>query len=207
MLRSRAVYDWKPGNRSRMVRFYRQFIQPGDLCFDLGAHVGNRTRSWRDLGARVISIEPQPRCLDVLNNRFGRDKHVVIVPKAVASTARELTFHINPGSPTISTLRDRSWQEMMAGYEAFLAGRRPALAPLPVQYVDYARWQEKTFETAAFRRQLDYWKGVLAGDLPVLELAACRADVARNLSPDAALERAFLVLSDLRPRARAASVR
>ena len=116
MLRSRAVYDWKPGNRSRMVRFYRQFIQPGDLCFDLGAHVGNRTRSWRDLGARVISIEPQPRCLNILNNRFGRDEHVVIVPKAVASTARELTFHINPGSPTISTLRDRSWQEMMAGY-------------------------------------------------------------------------------------------
>lgn len=116
MLRSRAIYNWKPGNRGRMNRFYGQFIQHGNLCFDLGAHVGNRTRSWRDLGAKVIAIEPQPRCLSLLHTRFGQDGQVVILPKAVAANPGKLTLYINAGSPTISTLRDRSWQEMMAGY-------------------------------------------------------------------------------------------
>ena len=33
---------------------------PGDLVFDIGAHVGDRVAAFRRLGARVVAVEPQP---------------------------------------------------------------------------------------------------------------------------------------------------
>jgi hypothetical protein len=35
VLRSLLIYYAIPGRRRRMRRFYRQFAQPGDLCFDI----------------------------------------------------------------------------------------------------------------------------------------------------------------------------
>jgi FkbM family methyltransferase len=34
-------------------------LRPGDLAFDIGAHVGNRTRAMLAAGARVVALEPQ----------------------------------------------------------------------------------------------------------------------------------------------------
>ncbi len=118
ILRSRAIYFWKPGNLRRMRRFYQAFIQPGDLCFDLGAHLGNRTTVWRQLGARIVAVEPQPRCVDALQRRFGGDQNVFILPMAVTRQSGRAILHINSASPTISTLRDATWQKYMAGFSS-----------------------------------------------------------------------------------------
>jgi FkbM family methyltransferase len=37
-----------------------EFVQPGDLAFDVGANIGVRTELMLDLGARVVAFEPQP---------------------------------------------------------------------------------------------------------------------------------------------------
>ncbi|HLT12150.1 MAG TPA: FkbM family methyltransferase, partial [Micromonosporaceae bacterium] len=58
--RSMAMYHGVPGRHRKMVRFYRQFLAPGELGFDIGAHVGSRVRAWRRLDARVVAVEPQP---------------------------------------------------------------------------------------------------------------------------------------------------
>jgi FkbM family methyltransferase len=86
-----------------MDRFYGRFIRPGDLCFDVGAHVGNRVRSWRRLGARVVAIEPQPELMRALRLLYGRDPDVVLVQAAVAADEGELTLRLNPTNPTIAT--------------------------------------------------------------------------------------------------------
>ena len=49
------------------------------FAFDLGAHVGNRVRALRRLGARVIAVEPQPDFARILRLFFGRDAGVTIV--------------------------------------------------------------------------------------------------------------------------------
>lgn len=36
----------------------RQIINPGDLVFDIGANVGNATKLFKELGAKVIAVEP-----------------------------------------------------------------------------------------------------------------------------------------------------
>jgi hypothetical protein len=42
-----------------MTSFYQQFLQPGDLCFDVGANMGNRVEAFLKIGANVVVVEPQ----------------------------------------------------------------------------------------------------------------------------------------------------
>ncbi|MEM8546398.1 MAG: condensation domain-containing protein, partial [Cyanobacteria bacterium P01_H01_bin.119] len=64
-------------------------------------------------------------------------------------------------------------RELAAGYRARLENTAPALPPLPIQYIDYALWQQQWLQSAACRTQLDYWQQQLAG-LPALELPSDR---------------------------------
>ncbi|MBV8858951.1 MAG: amino acid adenylation domain-containing protein [Acidobacteria bacterium] len=65
-------------------------------------------------------------------------------------------------------------REVAALYEAFAAGRPSPLAPLPVQYSDYAFWQRERLTGEAVERQLAYWREQLKGAPPVLELPTDR---------------------------------
>lgn len=51
-------------------------------------------------------------------------------------------------------------------YQALSAGQTPALAPLPVQYADYACWQRDYLQGAVYQHLLDYWRQQLA-DIPL----------------------------------------
>ena len=65
------------------LKFYSQFIRESDLCFDIGANVGEKTRIYLKLGAKVICVEPQKDCIENLLKLYGRNKNVIIVDKAV----------------------------------------------------------------------------------------------------------------------------
>lgn len=70
---------------ARFAEMYRGFVASGDLCFDVGANLGNRVRCMRALGCRVVAIEPQARCLAKLARAHGGDSGVIIEPVAVGS--------------------------------------------------------------------------------------------------------------------------
>jgi amino acid adenylation domain-containing protein/non-ribosomal peptide synthase protein (TIGR01720 family) len=55
-------------------------------------------------------------------------------------------------------------------YAAALEERPALLAPLPVQYADYARWQRSWLDSGVLERQLAFWRSRLAGEPPVLSL-------------------------------------
>lgn len=46
--------------------FYARLIRPGDLCFDIGANIGSKSKVFLAAGARVIAFEPQSACLKEL---------------------------------------------------------------------------------------------------------------------------------------------
>lgn len=117
--RSLVTYYGPIWRRSRMSRFYEQFIGDGDLCFDLGAHVGNRTGVWRRLGARVIAVEPQPKCLAVLRVLYGREEDVEIVPAAVGSSRGRTVLHTSSSTPTLSTTSTDWVKEVQLGDRRF----------------------------------------------------------------------------------------
>lgn len=59
--------------------------------------------------------------------------------------------------------------ELMALSQAFSEGKPSPLSPLPIQYGDFAIWQQEWLQGEVLQTQLDYWKQQLA-DLTVLEL-------------------------------------
>ncbi len=105
-----AIYHGVPGRQRRMARFYRQFLGPGEIGFDVGAHVGSRVRAWRRLGAQVVAIEPQPDCLRVLRVLFGRDGGVTLAPVAVGAQAGQARLAVATTSPTVSSM-SAQWME------------------------------------------------------------------------------------------------
>ncbi|MGD9880266.1 MAG: FkbM family methyltransferase [Reyranella sp.] len=104
VLRSLRLYHGHPARHRAMEKLYGQFIRSGELAFDVGAHVGDRVRAFRRLGARVIAVEPQPALHRTLRALFGRDQAVTLVPSAVGRTAGTATMMINVDNPTVSTL-------------------------------------------------------------------------------------------------------
>ncbi len=108
--RSLAMYYGIPFRARRLRRFYAQFIEPGALCFDVGAHAGNRERCWRQLGARVVAIEPQADFVRILEWLYGRDAGVEIVPLAVGRSAGSAELYVSERTPTVTTL-SRDWVE------------------------------------------------------------------------------------------------
>ncbi len=57
--------------------------------------------------------------------------------------------------------------EWTALYQAFAAGEPSPLPPLPLQYADFAYWQRRRLSDEALERQLDFWRGQLAGLEPL----------------------------------------
>jgi amino acid adenylation domain-containing protein len=64
-------------------------------------------------------------------------------------------------------------RELSALYTARCAGRPAVLAPLPIQYADFAVWQRQMLSDSRLRKLLAFWKEELAGS-PILDLATDR---------------------------------
>lgn len=86
-----------------MDGLYRGFIQPGDLVFDVGAHVGDRVASFRRLGARVVAVEPQRAMARVLRFLYGYRRLVAIEEAAVGRETGTVCLMINADNPTVSS--------------------------------------------------------------------------------------------------------
>jgi hypothetical protein len=68
-------------------------------------------------------------------------------------------------------LFNKEWEII---YKAFLAGNACPLPEPSVQYADFALWQRGWLQGEKLRKQLLYWKNILGGDIPILELPADR---------------------------------
>jgi FkbM family methyltransferase len=103
VLRSLRIYYLDRKRSAAMVSLYGAFVKPGDLVFDVGAHVGDRIAAFRKLGARVVAVEPQPAVIRVLRMLYGRDGAVAIEPQAVGRSAGTVELKLNLANPTVST--------------------------------------------------------------------------------------------------------
>lgn len=151
ILRSLLIYYGQPWRRRQARRFYKQLIRPGDLCFDIGAHVGSRVSLWVAMGARCVAVEPLPHCMHVLHRLFDGNPDVILIEAAVGASPGKQTLHLNPRNPTIATL-STDWIDAV--------GRRQDFAGV--------RWEEKLEVTVTTLDSL-----IAAYGLP----AFCKIDV------------------------------
>lgn len=94
---------WRLGRATRekhelemFTNFYGSFLTAGDLCFDIGANLGNRTRCFRHIGCDVVAVEPQSSCFRKLRGRFANDPGIRLVNKAIGRGAGDATIHLSP---------------------------------------------------------------------------------------------------------------
>lgn len=91
--------------------FFNAFITPSDLVFDVGANMGNLSKVFRAIGARVVAFEPQSHCASFLGAAFAGDKRFALEQFALSNKEGELTMHLSE-SHVLSTL-DIEWMERM----------------------------------------------------------------------------------------------
>ncbi|WP_207539481.1 FkbM family methyltransferase [Sabulicella rubraurantiaca] len=103
--RSLRLYHDK-ARRPLLDAFYARFLGPGDLAFDLGAHVGDRASCFRRLGARVVAVEPQPALQRALRLLFRGDDGITRVAALLAAEEGEGVLRLNRANPTVATASD-----------------------------------------------------------------------------------------------------
>jgi FkbM family methyltransferase len=103
VVRSLRIYYGNRQRRDAMERLYGRFIKPGDLVFDIGAHVGDRVAAFRRLGARVVAVEPQPALRTTLKLLHRRDRAVTIEPVALGRSVGTIDLRLNLDNPTVAT--------------------------------------------------------------------------------------------------------
>ena len=90
-----------------MLRFYSQFIKPGDRCFDIGAHKGERTNVFLQLGAQVVAVEPQTQLATLLEKKYGTRPEFSIIKKGLSDSLGELPLYICEEATTVSTFSEK----------------------------------------------------------------------------------------------------
>jgi hypothetical protein len=92
--------------------------------------------------------------------RLGNDEHVLLLNM----------HHIISDGWSLGVLV----REVTQLYAAYAAGREPQLPKLPIQYADYAVWQQRWLQGPTLEEQLSYWRKQLAGIPSALELPTDR---------------------------------
>jgi FkbM family methyltransferase len=95
-------------HRLEMRRFYRAYLRKGDLVFDVGAHVGRHAEIFTDLGAKVVSIEPNPSCCEHLE-RLAKVRNIHVEHCAAGDAPGKLKLRICQDS-VISTVVEEWYQ-------------------------------------------------------------------------------------------------
>jgi amino acid adenylation domain-containing protein len=98
--------------------------------------------------------------------RFGEQEHILALS----------IHHIVVDEWSIGILQ----QEIALLYAAYVQGQESPLREMPLQYADYTVWQVQWLSGEIFARQMEYWKGQLAGMPEFLELPT---DMPRPAAP------------------------
>lgn len=119
---SYLIYYGVPFHHRFLTRIYSPFIRRGDLCFDIGAHLGDRVRAWSRLGARVVALEPHPGCVKRLRRWYGHLSNITLIEHAVGAHSGTANLWISRLTPSVSTLSQK-WRETVSQSPRFAGVR------------------------------------------------------------------------------------
>jgi len=96
-------------SKKHEMRFYKKFIKKNDLIFDVGANHGSKTKIFLSCGARVVAIEPQKHCIEILKKKFLKNSRVIVVGRGLASKHKKEQILISD-SDAVSTFNN-DWRK------------------------------------------------------------------------------------------------
>ena len=117
------------------------------------------TRALREYAARPFNLEEGP-LVRVSLLHVDQDKYLL----------QYIMHHIISDTWSMEIFT-REFSEISACYSR---GESSPLPELPLQYADFAVWQRRWLKEGILEKQLSYWRDVLSGELPILELPTDR---------------------------------
>jgi FkbM family methyltransferase len=118
---------------AKQLDFYSELIKRDDLCFDIGANIGDKTSLFLQLGAKVVAVEPQESCWRVLERRFKND-NVCIESVALAGEKGSKTLFVDR-SHTLATI-SRDWITVVKQSGRFSSHSWPGRMLVPATTLD-----------------------------------------------------------------------
>ncbi len=92
-------------HRHKAQLFYAKLIKKGDLCFDIGANLGKKSRLMLAAGGKVIAFEPQNSCSKNLGELQKKYSAFDFYPLAVGAQNETKKLHLSKYTE-IATLSD-----------------------------------------------------------------------------------------------------
>ncbi len=117
-------------------------------CLDEAEREAEGKRLAREEAARPFDLNTGPVIRTTLL-RLGEHEHVLL-----------LTTHHIVSDAWSATILFREFGQL---YEGFANGKYVSLAPLAIQYADFAEWQRDWLQGEQLEKQLSYWKRQLEG--------------------------------------------
>ena len=92
----------------RRIRYHdvKKFLNTNDLFFDVGAHLGDKSKELIKNKINVVMIEPQPECLKELKKLYSENPFVTIIPMGLGRSKQKLEMSVNSKQPVISTFAE-----------------------------------------------------------------------------------------------------
>jgi len=90
-----------------VIDLIRNFVEAGQIIFDVGANIGQKADFFIGIGAQVICFEPQPNCVEVLNQKYGNNPQVTIINKGLAEHPGEMQLSISSDLNVLSTFSEK----------------------------------------------------------------------------------------------------
>mgnify|MGYP002631971377 CR=1 FL=1 len=112
-----------PDYEQLLVQTYSNFIKPGSVAIDVGAHAGRHTehlaRFAGDNG-KVVAFEPIPHLFAKLKKTFKGNKVVDLRPFALSRFPGTLPFKIVRNLPELSGLKERVFDRAVLNVETII---------------------------------------------------------------------------------------
>ena len=94
----------------RQFAFYKKLIGTNKLIFDIGANIGIKTELFNKLDNKVVAVEPQSYCYEILKEKFKNKPEVKIVNKGIGDKPGKATLYTSTKYRGFSSLQE-SWQK------------------------------------------------------------------------------------------------
>jgi NRPS condensation-like uncharacterized protein len=140
-----------------------------DVTIDLDPHdLSPLPASERETGTLAIASEEARKPFDLERPplfrlrlvRLSPEKHVLIL----------VMHHIITDGWSMSIL----FKEIAGSYGQLVVGHQPQTTKLPLQYADFAHWQQQALTEAALQGDVEYWREHLRGSPALLQLPSDR---------------------------------
>jgi FkbM family methyltransferase len=129
------IYYGLPFHHQSLKRIYAPFIRAGDLCFDIGAHLGDRVRAWSRLRAHIVALEPHPGMMSWLRHSYGHRTNIRLIEQAVGAQPGIATLWISRLTPSVSTT-SKEWLTTVQHNRRFAGVRWDEQIPVTVTTLD-----------------------------------------------------------------------